>query len=206
MPASIPHNTALGTPINQSPVPITRPKAEFNANWDRKSRLRRSAASLRATVVFCKSCDPASLIKRFRKSSRCSNVKITKMITMPEVIRGWSKGEIKAAMLSSAVGGGCLTSTGIGRASCAGTGFAVRAATAADVGSFGLLSSLPRSCSTLERIVRRRGSAQGLNFGPHIGFIERQLTGELRHLRSDHAANGENNGKCQKDDADHRNR
>jgi hypothetical protein len=37
MPASIPHNTALGTPINQSPVPITRPKAEFNANWDRKS-------------------------------------------------------------------------------------------------------------------------------------------------------------------------
>lgn len=49
--------------------------------------------------------------------------------------------EPSSAMLSSAVGGGCLTSTGIGLASCPAKELAVGAAD----GSFGLLSSLPRS-------------------------------------------------------------
>ena len=50
--------------------------------------------------------EPASLMKRFRRSSRCSRMKITKIAMMPVVVRGWSRGEISAAMLSSAVGGG----------------------------------------------------------------------------------------------------
>jgi hypothetical protein len=45
-------------------------------------------------------------MKRFRRSSRCRRMKITKIAMMPVVVSGWSRGEISAAMLSSAVGGG----------------------------------------------------------------------------------------------------
>jgi hypothetical protein len=44
-------------------------------------------------------------------------MKMTKITVMPVVVSGRSRGEISAAMLSSAVGGGWRTSTGIGLAS-----------------------------------------------------------------------------------------
>src|SRR5258706_4693879 len=72
----------------------------------RKSRLRRVVASSRAAVVFCRSCEPASLMKRLRKSSRCRSMKITNIAVMPVVVSGRSRGEIRAAMLSRAVGVG----------------------------------------------------------------------------------------------------
>ena len=93
-------------------------------------------------MVFCRSCVPASLIRRLRNSSRCISVKMTKMSTMPVVVRGCSSGAIKLAMLSSAVGGGWRTSTGIGLASVPG----VAADGDAPAGlSLGLFNSLPRS-------------------------------------------------------------
>jgi hypothetical protein len=49
-------------------------------------------------------------------------MKITNITVMPVVVSGRSRGEIRAAMLSRAVGGGCRTSTGIGLGSCAGEG------------------------------------------------------------------------------------
>ena len=69
------------------------------------------------------------------------------MATMPVVVSGCSSGAISAAMLSSAVGGGGRTSTGIGFASWPG-GDVGTTTPEPDPGSFGLLSSLPRSCST----------------------------------------------------------
>ena len=54
----------------------------------RKRRLRRAAASSRAAVVFCRSCEPASFMKRLRKSSRCRRIKITNIAMMPVVVSG----------------------------------------------------------------------------------------------------------------------
>ena len=128
---------------------------------------------------------------------------------MPEVISGWSKGEIRAAAFKrcrrrlphfNGYRPGvlrrhriCLWSNG-----CGGRRLFRLVEFLAEV--------LKHVGSTLKRIVRRSGSLHGLNFGPHIGFVARQFAGELRHLRGDHTANGENNRKCQEDDADHSNR
>jgi hypothetical protein len=78
-----------------------------------------SAVSDAARPQCHRSCEPASLMKRFRKSSRCRRMKMTKIAVMPVVVSGRSRGAISAVMLSSAVGGGWRTSTGIGLASWA---------------------------------------------------------------------------------------
>ena len=110
-------------------------------------------------------------------------------------------------MLSSAVGGGCLTSTGIGLASCPARELAAGQGRQWLFWLVELLAKVLKYVrSTLKRIVCRSGSAQRLNFGAHIGFVARQFAGELRHLRRDDTANGENNRKCEEHNTDDRNR
>ena len=82
--------------------------------WFRNSRLSRCPASSSAAVVRCMSCDPASRMKRFRRSCRCIRMKITKMTTMPVVVSGWISGWMMATSVVSVPGSGCLISTGIG--------------------------------------------------------------------------------------------
>ena len=64
------------------------------------------------------------------------------MATRPVVVSGCSRGAMSAAMLSSALGGGWRTSTGIGFASWPGTDVWIGLR---GIMSFGRSSSLPRS-------------------------------------------------------------
>jgi hypothetical protein len=54
-PLKMPHNAGFGTPMIQSPVPITKPNAVFSPTWNRNSLLRRRAPSSSAAVVFWRS-------------------------------------------------------------------------------------------------------------------------------------------------------
>ena len=73
---------------------------------------------------------------------------MTKMMMMPVVASGWTRGEISARRLSSAPGSGCRTSTGTGVIVPEALGLVTSGPRErVDAASFGLSSSLLRSWS-----------------------------------------------------------
>ena len=133
-------------------------------NGARKYRLRRWAPSLMASVVRCKSRDPASRIRRSLRSWRCDRKKMTNMTTSPAVVSGSTNGSSTRRTTCTGVASGWWTSTGVGLAgsslrvgasmalTCRGSATVYTSSAAAQMPPLGdaqsPMSTAPRPCSS----------------------------------------------------------
>ena len=184
-PARMPHSTALGTPMSQSPPPMNKPNPALRMVCIRKKRLSRAAASSSAAVLRWRSAVPARRRKRSRISSRCSRMNIRKRTARAVVARGDSKGRTTLAMESRPFGSGWRTSTS--------RGFWPDVAVAPRLGDL-VLEVLQRVGSPLQRARHQRSPAQRPYLGAQIGLVLGKLIGELGDLQYDGRAKGGNDG------------
>ena len=171
--------------------------------WFRNSRLSRCPASSSAAVVRCMSCDPASRMKRFRRSCRCIRMKITKMTTMPVVVSGWISGWMMATRVVSVPGSGCLISTGIGL-SCG-----CRRRPSIDLPPGGIVQlavEFPQHfrCAFQRARAAGRDAAQVLNLVTQRLLVAGQFLGQPVGLRDHQAAEAEDDREADEHRDQHR--
>ena len=124
------------------------------------------------------------------------------MATNPVVVSGCSRGAMSAAMLSSALGGGWRTSTGIGLASWPGTDVDWAAGDHV-LRSVKLFAEILKDVGgSLESSARCRRAAQRSDLLTHGELVARKITCELRDLCRDHATDEKDACEREQDDTD----
>ena len=162
---------------------MTAPKAMLRASCARKNRLSRLVASSMAAVVRRRSPEPASRMARFRRSSRCSRMKIVKRRIRPAVASGCRMGPTKAPSV-------------VARAACGGRDHHVEGVGAAARSARKIFVLRGRGLQFLAEVLHhvddaRQGSAARsrlLHRGDLLAdgdLVARQVGGELARLGGD---------------------